>query len=130
MTNGTLTFDSLPQAVETLNKNIESLIGMMNTMSDRIKTIEESMNGKEIPLDVEEAANLVKRTKGTLYKMVCNKEVPFHKKGNRLIFYKTELLEWLTAETKPKAESSNIVSTVVDDPKMSSLEKILRKNRA
>ncbi|CDN31919.1 mobilizable transposon [Mucinivorans hirudinis] len=129
MANGTLTFDQLPQAVETLNKNIESLIGLVNTMSERISVIEQTMTGREIPMDVEEASVLIKRTKGTLYKMVCNKEVPFHKKGNRLIFYKNELLDWLSDDTNNEAGASGIVSTVVDESEITDLAKLIRKNR-
>lgn len=129
MANGTLTFEGLPQAVETLNKNIESLLELMNKMNERIEMIEKNMNGREIPLDAEEASLLIKRTKGTLYKMVCNKDVPFHKKGNRLIFYKGELLDWLSVEKPTLTKSRNIISTPVDESDFTGYAKLLRKNR-
>ena len=117
MSNTKLTFDSLPQAVETLNNNVELLLELMNKMNDRITAIENALHSSDTTLDAEEAAQLIKRTKGTLYKMVCNNELPFHKKGNRLTFQKNELLAWLTSESNSQAPCEPESTIVVNKPR-------------
>ncbi|MBD0831816.1 helix-turn-helix domain-containing protein [Aestuariibaculum sediminum] len=46
-------------------------------------------------LTIEEAAKLIKLTKPTIYGLVHRKEIPFIKKGKRLYFEKSELLDWI-----------------------------------
>ena len=47
------------------------------------------------PLAIEEAADLLKLSKQTIYKYVREHEIPFSKKGKRLYFSKAEILEWI-----------------------------------
>lgn len=46
-------------------------------------------------MDIEQAANYTRFSKHTIYSKVCRKQIPFRKKGGRLIFLKKELLDWL-----------------------------------
>jgi excisionase family DNA binding protein len=47
-------------------------------------------------LSAEEAAKFTKRSLATIYRQVSNREIPYHKNGNRLYFFKSELIEWIT----------------------------------
>lgn len=47
------------------------------------------------PLDIKEVADLINLTKPTLYGYVQRNEIPHYKRGNRLYFFKTEIIEWL-----------------------------------
>lgn len=46
-------------------------------------------------LSIDEAAKLIKLTKPTVYGLVHQKNIPFHKKGKRLYFLKSEILDWI-----------------------------------
>jgi excisionase family DNA binding protein len=49
----------------------------------------------EEPLDTEEAASFVNIEIPTLYSFVQKKNIPFHKRGKKLYFFKSELNEWI-----------------------------------
>ncbi|OQW47943.1 MAG: hypothetical protein A4S09_14190 [Proteobacteria bacterium SG_bin7] len=45
-------------------------------------------------LNTEEAANLLKVTKATIYKWVHEKFIPHRKHGGKVIFTEQELMDW------------------------------------
>ena len=55
---------------------------------------------EEEPLDVNEAAKLVKKKAATIYTYCSMGLIPFHKSGGRNIFYRSELLIWLKDTSK------------------------------
>jgi excisionase family DNA binding protein len=58
----------------------------------------------EPPIDVQEATDFVRlENVQTMYRMVREGRVPFHKRGSRLFFYKSELNSWIRG-AKPIAE--------------------------
>ncbi len=56
-------------------------------------------NAHEDPLDIDQAALFLKKAKQTIYGYCSKKTIPHHYSGGaKLIFFKTELLEWLKAK--------------------------------
>jgi excisionase family DNA binding protein len=54
-------------------------------------------------LSIEETAKIVNLSKATIYGLTHQKEIPFHKRGKRLYFLKSEILHWIKSgkrETK------------------------------
>ena len=49
-------------------------------------------------LSFQEACEFVKLSHQTLYSKVSKKQIPFHKRGNRLWFDRNELVAWLKSE--------------------------------
>jgi excisionase family DNA binding protein len=47
-------------------------------------------------LDINAASQFLKVSKSTLYKLSSNMEIPRFKKGKRLYFKKTELVNWIS----------------------------------
>lgn len=47
------------------------------------------------PLDIKAASKILKKAVPTIYMLVEKGELPHCKKGNRLYFFKHELLEWV-----------------------------------
>ena len=99
------TFEQLPQAVTVLTQEVQELkeIILQNTKQPE---------QPETPIYLEEAAELLGIEKPTLYSKVSRREVPFHKRGNRLYFFKSELLDYIkegrkktTAEIEAEAET-------------------------
>ncbi|RQO37648.1 DNA-binding protein [Chryseobacterium sp. KBW03] len=82
------TFDQIPNILKRIEERLDSL---EEILLDRIQN--------EMPeldfVDAKEACKILKLSLPTLYSKVCLREVPFYKKGNRLHFSKTELLEWI-----------------------------------
>jgi excisionase family DNA binding protein len=46
-------------------------------------------------MDIEEASKFLKLKKSTLYQMVFKREIPFYKRTKKLLFKKSELVEWV-----------------------------------
>lgn len=86
-----LTFNELPQAVTKLyNKleNIERLLLEKSTTSQSQSDIWFDLN-EVVKYDPE------KRTKPTFYGYIHRREIPFHKRGKKIIFLKSEIDNWL-----------------------------------
>jgi excisionase family DNA binding protein len=46
-------------------------------------------------LSIDEASKIVNLSKATIYGLTHQKEIPFHKRGKRLYFLKSEILQWI-----------------------------------
>lgn len=49
----------------------------------------------DAPLDIREAAVFIKKEVPTIYTMVREERIPFHKNGKKLYFFKQELIDWI-----------------------------------
>lgn len=47
-------------------------------------------------IQIEEAAALLNLARQTIYTMVSQGKIPFYKRGKRLYFKKSELIDWVT----------------------------------
>lgn len=46
-------------------------------------------------IDINEAAVLLRMRKSTVYAATSNRTIPFFKRGNRVLFRRSELVQWL-----------------------------------
>ena len=100
-----LTFEQLPKAVATI---MESLQRIENLLQQKNEPLVES----DRLLTVTETAEFLKLAVPTIYGLIHNMEIPYSKKGKRVYFTKSELLEWIkTGRRKTmseiKAEADN-----------------------
>ncbi|KJF41657.1 helix-turn-helix domain-containing protein [Draconibacterium sediminis] len=86
----TLTFDQLPQAVATLTKEISELKQLLlQTSTQQTTTPPEQL------LTVKQAADFLNLCVPTVYSKVSRGELPVMKRGKRLHFSNTELMQYL-----------------------------------
>ena len=58
---------------------------------------------------IELAVEITKLSKSTIYSLVSKRQIPHSKKGKRLYFSRTDLLEWIkNGKRKTKSELLNI----------------------
>jgi len=102
----TLTFDQLPNAVELLTKEVSELKRLL------IQKQAPPTTQPEQPFNIQEAAELLGLTVPTIYSKVSKRELPVVKRGKRLYFFRSELLEYLkegrkksNAEIEQEAEA-------------------------
>lgn len=63
-------------------------------------------------LDVKQAANYLRLKITTLYEKTSRKLIPHFKKGNKLLFKRTELEAWISeGKVKPHGETENEAAT-------------------
>ena len=86
----TLTFEQLPSAVRTLTKEVSELKQLIITTADR-----KIINVPEQPINIKEAAIVLGLAVPTIYSKASKGELPYMKRGKRLYFSRTELLEYI-----------------------------------
>jgi len=90
-----LTFDKLPEAVTMLTKEVSELKRLLIEKQEQTLT-----DQPEQFLTIDEVATLLHLTKPTIYSKVSKGELPVMKRGKRLYFSRTELLEYVKAGRK------------------------------
>tara|TARA_R110002167_G_scaffold128936_1_gene311592 strand:+ start:2298 stop:2756 length:459 start_codon:yes stop_codon:yes gene_type:complete len=88
----------------------------------RLDNLQQSINdlnnhSKEPPpeddiTNVKGAAKLLDSTSGTIYNLVHERRIPYHKQGKKLYFFKSELLEWIK---RGKQKTRGQISEEVND---------------
>ena len=102
-----LTFDQLPKAVTMLTNEISELKRLLLEKREQQQTKQ-----PEQFLNIKEAAQFLKLTVPTIYSKVSKRELPCMKRGKRLYFSSTELMDYIkdgrkksNAEIDKEAES-------------------------
>ena len=85
-----LTFDQLPQAVAMLTKEVSELKQLLLQKSEQQAT-----PPAEQLLDVQQAADFLNLSVPTIYSKVSRGELPVMKRGKKLHFSNTELMQYL-----------------------------------
>ena len=89
-------------------------------LADRIaKSSQNQKSESEELLDVSQTSQLIKLTKPTLYGLVHRNKIPFYKKGKKLYFYRSEILNWINSGK----------STTKEDLEERANEYILKNNK-
>lgn len=83
-----LKFENLPNAVAELQKGQSEILALLLNKAEPQPKI-------ETPIQLDEVVPITGLTKPTLYGYVQRNEIPYHKKGNRLYFFKSEIIDWI-----------------------------------
>ena len=89
----TPTFDQLPQAVGELLDKVDYLISRLDEKEDAQPAFSDRDHDKVMTLD--EACQFIGKARSTMYSLTSENRIPYRKCGNRLYFFKNELLEWI-----------------------------------
>ena len=93
-TNSTLSFDQLPGAVGELLGKVNYLISRIDSQKD--DTHKQSMSDdSHVLMDLNEASAFIGKKRSTLYALTSERKIPFCKRGNKLYFFKDQLLKWI-----------------------------------
>jgi excisionase family DNA binding protein len=90
-----LTFDQLPNAVTMLTKEVSELKRLLIDKQEQTTT-----DPPEQLLTIQEAAEFLSLTVPTMYSKVSKNELPVCKRGKRLYFSSTDLMEYVKAGRK------------------------------
>ncbi len=87
------TFDYLIQkAVERALLNVTE--PLIENVVERVIN-QKLFENKDEPLNIEQAAAFIHKKKQTVYNYCSKNLIPFHKNGNHVIFFRSELIEWM-----------------------------------
>ena len=84
----TLKFEQLPQLIADLKIEVEEMKALL-----LIKA--EPQPDNNIPISIKNVAILTGLTVPTLYRYCQQNEIPYQKKGNRLYFFREEIVDWI-----------------------------------
>ncbi len=84
----TLSFDQLPNVVAELQRGQNEILALLSNKAKPQPEI-------ETPINLNEVSKITGLTKPTLYGYVQRNEIPHNKKGNRLYFFKSEIIDWI-----------------------------------
>ena len=88
-----LSFDQLPKAVGELLTKVDYVIS-------RLDEKKEADGSSPTPDDdqmmtMEEACLFIGKKRSTMYSLTSERRIPYRKRGNKLYFFKKELVEWI-----------------------------------
>ena len=88
-----LSFDQLPKAVGELLHKVDYVISRLDAPKDA-----DEASGKESEeqmMTLDEACRFIGKKRSTIYSLTSERRIPFRKRGNKLYFFKKELVEWI-----------------------------------
>jgi excisionase family DNA binding protein len=83
-----ISFDLLPEAVAKLSNDVKEMKVLLLQKP-------EPRPEPDNPITIKDVAKLTGLTVPTLYSYCQRNEIPYNKKGNRLYFFKSNILEWI-----------------------------------
>jgi len=83
-----LKFEQLPNVIADLTNEVREMKALLLQKAEPQQEI-------ETPIQLDEVVPITGLTKPTLYGYCQRNEIPYHKKGNRLYFFKSEIIDWI-----------------------------------
>jgi excisionase family DNA binding protein len=83
-----LTFEQTQKDVAEVKRDLKELKAFLFQKSETQSQI-------ETPLNIKDVAKLTELSVPTLYGYVQRNEIPYYKMGNRLKFFKSEIIDWI-----------------------------------
>ena len=77
-----------------IDEKLSGLEGLLLELCNKLQDAVVS-GSQEKPLNIEEASAFLNRSVPSIYNLTSRREIPFHKKGKHLSFYKSELNDWV-----------------------------------
>ena len=87
----TVTFDSMPNAVSKLMKEVDEMKAMLETITERLGRPQKQW------MSVQDLIEYLpgKPARQTIYSWIWKKAIPYHKAGAKLQFLKSEIDAWI-----------------------------------
>jgi predicted DNA-binding transcriptional regulator AlpA len=83
-----VSFEQTQQDVAEAKKGIERIEALLLNKAEPQPKI-------ETPKPLDEVVLITGLSKPTIYSYVQRNEIPYHKKGNRLYFFTSEIIDWI-----------------------------------
>ncbi|HEY9222335.1 MAG TPA: helix-turn-helix domain-containing protein [Lutibacter sp.] len=110
MPNSSNPFDVLHSEIIELKSLVIQLLGKPN--NNEVET-------QDNPLTIKEVASLVNLSIPTIYGYVQKNNIPHYKNGNRLVFFRSEIIDWLKKfKVKTLDEINRDADTYLSNKKM------------
>lgn len=82
----------------TTKAELETMI--FNTVRKALaegQSVKSNSSNENLPINIDEAVRITGLAKATIYSKFSRREIPGYRRGQKLYFYKSELLEWINS---------------------------------
>ena len=98
--NDVITFDNIPEAMMHLLREVAYIKNhLLNEAASTSEPVIAPPAEKEF-LTVNEVSQMIRKSKGTVYNMTSAREIPFIKKGKRVLFDRQEIRDWMRKDER------------------------------
>jgi len=97
--------------ITSINK--QELIDIIDNSLSRLLKNSKTDNGTskvEKPIGVKEVVAILRLSKASIYRLCGNLEIPHFKRGNRLYFYESKIIDWVNNGRKLTKEEIDQLS--------------------
>lgn len=109
----TIPFEQTQRDVAELKQRFNDLFEFLERKSEP-----QTEPQTETPIEINEVSRVIKKSVPTIYGYVHKNVIPHSKKGNRLYFFKSEIIEWLKeGRQKSNAELDQEVESYLKSKK-------------
>ena len=102
-----LSFNDVPLALLFLIQKLENLEALLHQQQAPQSAVSDRIT------DLKEVENLTGYGKSKIYKLTSTGKIPHKLMGNRLVFSRSELLQWLDSSAVTRKPKSNQVLTAI-----------------
>ena len=88
-----LSFDQLPKAVGELLTKVDYVISRLDEKREADSSSPTKDDDQMMTMD--EACQFIGKKRSTMYSLTSERRIPYRKRGNKLYFFKKELVEWI-----------------------------------
>ena len=101
----TVTFDSLPNAVSKLMKEVSEMKSMLQTIAERVGRPQKQW------MSVQDLIEYLpgKPARQTIYSWIWKKTIPYHKAGAKLQFLKSEIDAWILGKDNSDDDDEDVI---------------------
>ena len=87
-----ITFDRLPEVVGQLLSKVDYII---DKLENGVVREAQSANDQHCIMTLDDVCKMIGIRQSTVYALTSARKIPFHKRGNKLYFFKDELIRWI-----------------------------------
>jgi predicted DNA-binding transcriptional regulator AlpA len=77
---------------------IDERFDRLEARFDELAANKQQQANPQLPIDIGQAALITKKSKYTIYGLVNQNRIPFHKRAGRLYFFENELINWIRSK--------------------------------
>ena len=88
-----LSFDQLPKAVGELLTKVDYVISRLDEKKEADGS--SPIQDDDQMMTMDEACQFIGKKRSTMYSLTSERRIPYRKRGNKLYFFKKELIEWI-----------------------------------
>ncbi|MBO6247585.1 MAG: helix-turn-helix domain-containing protein [Bacteroidales bacterium] len=87
-----ISFEQIPTVLGAIESKLDYVISRLDATASPLQG--QSAESEQL-MDLEEACKFLGKKSSTIYSMTSERKIPFMKRGNKLYFLKSDLLEWV-----------------------------------